>query len=233
MTITIMQPYFFPYIGYFQLLNTVDKFVIYDNIQFTKKGWINRNRILVNGKDEFITIPLKKDSDYLDIYKRQLADTFEADSQKILRRIKESYRKAPYFGTVYSLVEDVLDYKDGNLFDFLFNSIKSICKHLEIDTEFVVSSTIDIDHSLRSEQKVLAMVVKMNADTYVNPIGGLVLYSKENFRTCNVDLRFIQSDSLVYRQFDNEFVPWLSILDVMMFNSNVEIKKMLNSFTLK
>jgi len=233
MKVGIMQPYFLPYIGYFQLIQSVDRFVIYDNIQFAKKGWINRNRILVNGKDEFITIPLKKDSDYLDIDKRYLADTFEPDSQKILRRIKESYRKAPHFDIVYSIIEDVINYKDRNLFFFLFNSVRSICAYLEINTEFIVSSSVDIDHSLRAEEKVLAIAVKMNADTYVNPIGGLDLYSKDNFRTYNVDLKFIQSDSLVYRQFDNEFVPWLSILDVMMFNSNGEIKRMLNSFTLR
>ena len=228
-----MQPYFLPYIGYFQLIKAVDKFVIYDNIQFAKKGWINRNRILVNGKDEFITIPLRKDSDYLDIDKRYLADTFELDSKKMLRRIKESYRKAPYFEPIYLLAEDVLNCKDKNLFIFLFNSISLICKYLEIHTEFIISSAVDIDNTLRSEQKVLAIVKKMNAHAYVNPIGGLTLYSKENFGKEGVELRFIQSNTLVYRQFDTEFVPWLSILDVMMFNSKEEIKEMLDSFTLK
>ena len=110
-TVAIMQPYFLPYLGYFQLINAVDKFVIYDNIQFVKKGWINRNRILVNARDEFITIPLKKDSDYLDIDRRQLADTFKEDGEKMLRRIKESYRKAPYFEKVFPLTEDLFEYK--------------------------------------------------------------------------------------------------------------------------
>src|SRR4030042_5533275 len=97
MKIAIMQPYFLPYIGYFQLMNAVDEFVIYDNIEFSKKGWINRNRILVNGKDSYITIPLKKDSDYLDVRDRYLAETWSSEKIKMLKRIIGSYRKAPRF----------------------------------------------------------------------------------------------------------------------------------------
>ena len=93
MRIAIMQPYLFPYIGYFQLMNAVDEFVIYDNIEFTKKGWINRNRILVNGRDSFITVPLKKDSDYLDVRDRYLADSWPSERVTILYRIKQSYRR--------------------------------------------------------------------------------------------------------------------------------------------
>jgi hypothetical protein len=101
MKLAIMQPYIFPYIGYFQLINTVDKFVVYDNIQFTKKGWINRNRILINGKEEYITLPLKKDSDYLNIDQRVLSDVFKEQRNKILRKINESYKKAPGFKTAF------------------------------------------------------------------------------------------------------------------------------------
>ncbi|MEQ1587147.1 MAG: WbqC family protein [Cyclobacteriaceae bacterium] len=233
MKLAIMQPYFLPYIGYFQLIDMVDKFVIYDNIQFTKKGWINRNRILVNGSDEFITIPLKKDSDYVDIDKRHMAETFEEDKQKILRRIKEAYRKAPYFEKVFPFTEDIFNNNTRNLFYFVFNSVKRICEYMEINTEFVVSSSIDVDHSLKSEQKVLAIATKMNAQVYINPIGGKELYSAENFRSFNIELKFIRSDLFSYKQFNHEFVPWLSILDVMMFNSKDEIKKMLNFYNLE
>jgi len=232
MKLAIMQPYFLPYIGYFQLINAVDRFVIYDNIQFTKKGWINRNRILANGKDEFITLPLKNDSDYLDIDKRQLADTFEEDRQKLLRRIKEAYRKAPHFERVFPFVEDLFNYSNRNLYAFIYNSLVEVCKFLEINTEFVISSSLKIDHALKSEQRVLAIASELDAGVYINPIGGLELYSGENFKACHIELIFIQSDPILYKQFNHEFVPWLSILDVMMFNQNDEIKKMLNSFTL-
>ena len=228
-----MQPYFLPYIGYFQLVRAVDKFVIYDNIQFVKKGWINRNRILVNGKDEFMTLPLKKDSDYLDIDKRQLADTFDEDREKLLRRIKESYRKAPHFEKVYPIIAGLFGHNSKNLFSFIFNSVQQVCEYLQINTEFVISSNVDIDHSLKSEQKVLAIVNKMNAQTYFNAIGGQELYSPAKFNDFHVELKFIQSEPLRYKQFDNEFVPSLSILDVMMFNSKEEIGQMLHSFTLK
>ena len=87
MKLAIMQPYFFPYIGYFQLIKSVDEFVIYDNIQYTKKGWINRNRILVNGTDYLISLPLKKDSDYLNVVDRQLAESWEKDRTKLLTLI--------------------------------------------------------------------------------------------------------------------------------------------------
>ncbi len=229
MKLAIMQPYFLPYIGYFQLINVVDKFVIYDNIQFVKKGWINRNRILVNGKDEFISLPLKKDSDFLDINRRFLADTFENDRDKILRRIKESYRKAPYFEKVFPFIENVLAYKNKNLFSYVFNSVKEISGYLGMNTEFIVSSSVTIDHSLKSEQKILAITKEMNAKVYINPVGGLELYSRENFSSSGIDLKFIQSNGNSYKQFDNEFVPWLSILDVMMFNSKKEISHYLSS----
>lgn len=228
-----MQPYFFPYVGYFQLASAVDQFVIYDNIQFSKKGWVNRNRILVDGQDQFITLPLKKDSDYLNINQRKLSDTFSDDRQKILRRIKESYRKAPYFKDVFPLVDEVFNCQEVNLFSFIFNSVLRTCDYIGIKTAFIVSSTVDIDHSLKAEQKVLAIAKQMRATTYINAIGGKELYSAENFAAFGIDLRFIQSNPLEYKQFNNGFVPWLSILDVMMFNSNEEIQAFLRSYTYK
>ena len=122
-TIAIMQPYLFPYIGYFQLLNATDIFVVYDNIQFTKKGWIHRNRILVNGKASYVTLPLKKDSDLLSIKNRCLSVSFDKEKHKLLRRIKETYRKAPFCNAVYPLIERCFNFTDFNLFNFVYNSI--------------------------------------------------------------------------------------------------------------
>ena len=172
---------------------------------------------------------MKKNSDYLDIDKRQLVETFKEDKEKILRRIKEAYRKTPYFEQVFPFTEELFKCDTENLFSFVFNTVRQVCEYLEINTEFVVSSSVDIDHSLKSEQRVLAIATKMNAQTYINAIGGQKLYSVENFRNSNVELKFIQSDSFVYKQFDNEFVPWLSILDVMMFNSKEEVIRIINT----
>jgi len=153
MKIGIMQPYFFPYIGYFQLMNAVDEFVVYDNIEFTKKGWINRNRILANGKDYFVTIPLKKDSDYLDVRDRCLADSWPSGRTKMLNRMKEAYRKAPQFDVVYPVIERCLHFEDANLFNFIFYTLTQVKAYLDINTSFIKSSTIPIDHTLKAEKK--------------------------------------------------------------------------------
>lgn len=230
MKLGIMQPYFLPYIGYFQLLNAVDKYVIYDNIQFTKKGWINRNRILQNGKDTLITIPVEKDSDYLNICQRSVSSGF--DRKRLLNQIKESYRKAPYFNEIMPLIEEIVNYNDNNLFNYIYHSIVKICGYLRIDTEFIISSTIDIDHSLKGQEKVIAICKTFEATEYYNAIGGQELYSTIDFEKENIKLNFVSSNLIEYKQFANEFVPWLSILDVIMFNSVEEIVKMLGKYNL-
>jgi hypothetical protein len=228
MKIAIMQPYFFPYIGYFQLMNAVDTFVIYDNIEFTKKGWINRNRILVNGKDDYISLPLKKDSDYLHVDQRFLADTWSVDRKKMLNRITESYRKAPYFASVFPIIKKCLLYEHVNLFEFIFNSIQVINEYLGISAALMKSSAVTIDHQLKAEKKVIAICKSFHATTYMNAIGGVALYDKEEFKKEGVDLFFLKTGSVEYKQFHDDFVPYLSIVDVMMFNSQEEIKGILN-----
>ena len=230
MKIAIMQPYFFPYLGYFQLINLVDKFVIYDNIKFTKRGWINRNRILVNGHDAFITLPLKKDSDYLDVKERFLADSWPSEKKVILNRIAGAYRKAPNFEAVYSLIEKCILVDEKNLFRFIIHSLNLVNDYLQIKTPITVSSTISINHNLKAGEKVLALCKVMNATEYINPIGGIELYQKDIFHRKGIDLYFIESNDFVYKQFDNDFVPKLSIIDIMMFNSKDEIRKYLTSF---
>jgi energy-converting hydrogenase A subunit M len=232
MKVAIMQPYFFPYIGYFQLINSVDKFIIYDNIQYTKKGWINRNRILVNKKDQLITLPIRKDSDYLNIIERELSESWEIDKNKMLNVIKSSYNKAPYFQDIFELISKCLNNPETNLFKFIYDSIISINNYLEIKTPIIISSTVDIDHTLKSQDKVLSLCKKQNTDTYINSIGGVELYDKETFKKNNIELNFIKSNPIQYKQFNNEFISWLSIIDVMMFNSKQQIKEYLNNYTL-
>lgn len=232
MKLAIMQPYFMPYIGYFQLINSVDKFVIYDNIQYTKKGWINRNRILSNGKDKLITIPIKKDSDYLNVVERELSESWGKDKNKMLNVIKSSYIKSPYFQETFELISKCLNNPEVNLFKFIYDSIVLINDYLEIKTPIVISSTIKVDHTLKSQDKVLSLCKEQNADVYINSIGGVELYNKEVFKQNNIELNFIKSNPLQYKQFNSEFISWLSIIDVMMFNSKEQIKEYLNSYTL-
>lgn len=230
MILGIMQPYFMPYIGYFQLLNAVDKYVIYDNAKYTKKGWINRNRILQNNKDTLISISVEKDSDYLDIKDRSVADSF--DKKKLINQIRESYRKAPYFEQVIPIVEDIINYEEKNLFLYIYNSIKEVCKYLNIHTEIIISSTIDVDQTLAGQDRVIAICKTLGAKDYYNAIGGQELYHLKDFEKEGVSLRFLSSNLVAYKQFNNDFIPWLSIIDVMMFNSLAEIQDMLNEYKL-
>jgi hypothetical protein len=226
-----MQPYIFPYLGYFQLLAAVDLFVVYDNIKYTKKGWINRNRFLQNGRDVTFTIPLKAGSDYLDIRDREVAAAF--DREKLLNQIRDAYRRAPYFEDTFAFVERVLRHDDRNLFGFLQHSLAATCSHLGIGTKMVVSSAVEVDPELKAQARVLATCEAMDATTYINATGGVGLYSRDAVLERGVELRFIRSNPVIYSQFDAEFVPSLSIVDVMMFNSVSEIRdRLLNEYEL-
>ncbi len=220
-----MQPYFMPYIGYWQLLSAVDCFVLYDNIQYTKKGWINRNRFLMNGRDELFSVPLKKDSDYLDVVQRTLSADF--NRQKLLNQFDASYKNAPFYAAVFPLVTKIVNAEYCNLFEYIHHSISATANYLGIATPVMRSSKISIDHSLRGEEKVIALCNAMGADVYINAIGGQLLYSKSKFDTHGVLLQFIKTRPISYPQFAKPFVPGLSIIDVMMFNSKEAISSML------
>ena len=229
MKLAIMQPYFFPYIGYFQLMNAVDEMVIYDDVEYTKKGWINRNRILLNGKDVLITIPLKKDSDYLTIKERYLADNWGKEKKKLINIITEAYRAAPFFHNVIEIISDCLNYHSINLFEFIFNSIEKVRNALGIKTPLVISSSVQFLRELKGEQKVISICKARRGDVYINPIGGLNLYKKENFKKESIELLFLRTSNIKYKQFGYEFINNLSIIDVMMFNSLSDIKSYLNN----
>ena len=231
MKIAIMQPYFLPYIGYWQLIASVDAFVVYDNIKYTKKGWINRNRFLRNGVEAAFSLPLRKDSDFLDVNQRFLADSFERED--MLNRFREAYRKAPEFSSVMPLLEGIIRNPVSNLFDYIFASIQLVCEFLGIRTPLVVSSTIDCDYSLKAAGRVQAICKALGSDTYVNPVGGMELYSKEDFARNGIDLKFLKALPFEYEQSGNAFVPWLSILDVLMFNNKTVINEIiLNEYTI-
>lgn len=228
----IMQPYFLPYIGYFQLISAVDQFILYDNIKYTKKGWINRNRILSNNKDVYFSIPLKHDSDYLFIKNREISEVFNPN--KILNQIKSAYFRAPFYTETINLISMLLNYKKSkNLFDYIHNSIITICQYLSIETDIKISSSIFIDHNLKSQDKVIEICKNLNSTSYINSIGGIDLYSSAEFKKNNIDLYFIKSNYFEYIQMNQNFIPWLSIVDVLMFNSLEKIKhEILNNYEL-
>lgn len=226
-----MQPYFFPYIGYFQLIASVDVFVIYDNIKYTKKGWINRNRMLLNGSDAMFSLPLRKDSDSLDVVQREISSDF--DRKKLLNQLSGAYRHAPFFNDVFPLLEKVIQNTDSNLFRYIRESVEVVCEALGIETNIVTSSDLPVGRDLKSQDKVIALCKAVGADAYINSIGGVELYEKNVFSENGIDLSFLKPRPLRYDQFGGEFIPWLSIIDVMMFNPMGEVSKVAhNNFDL-
>jgi hypothetical protein len=232
MKIAIMQPYFLPYLGYFQLIHAADKFVVYDNIEYTKQSWFNRNRILLNGKDHLFTIPLTKSSDYLKVNEKFISDTFEADRKKILAQIQSAYRKAPYFKEVYPVIESIFKANKKNLFEYLYNSLLAVLSLLSIDTEIIISSDVTIDHELKGADKVIAICNTLQGATYYNPIGGVTLYNKELFKQHGIDLYFLEMIPEPYDQGTGSFISHLSIIDVLMFNGPEQTKRMLDQYKL-
>lgn len=225
MTVAIMQPYFLPYIGYWQLMAAADRFVVYDNIQYTKKGWINRNRFLRDGAAAYFTVPLKKASDYANVVDREIATDFDRD--RMLRALAAAYRKAPHFAEVFPVVERIVRAPMTNLFEYLHHSLAEMARLLEIPTPLVVSSTIAFDHTLPSEKKVLAICRALDADRYLNPLGGQALYAGPAFAAEGIRLEFLRPRPRAYAQFGGAFVPELSIVDVVMFNSKDVVREML------
>src|SRR5438552_939163 len=222
MKVAIMQPYFLPYIGYFQLIGSVDSFIIYDNIKYTKKGWINRNRFLRNGADVVFTVPLRKGSDLLDIKDRAVASDF--DRSKLSNQLREAYRRAPQFQEAFPVIERSIMSPKENLFEYICDSVVEVCRYLGIGTRIVPSSRFAVDTAQKGADKVLALCNAAGATIYVNAIGGRELYSREQFQERGVELKFLKSDPITYAQFDDPFVPWLSIIDVMMFHSTSSIR---------
>jgi hypothetical protein len=233
LSIAVMQPYFLPYLGYFQLMNGVDKFVIYDNIQFSKRGWIHRNRILQNGQPAYISLPLKKDSDFLNVDQRFISNSFVKERDKLLSKIKGAYKKAPQFEEVFPMLEEIFNYEDTNLFKYIYNSLDVLKDYLKIETKLILSSEININHDLKSQEKVIAIINELNAEYYINPEGGKDLYSKKDFDNKQITLQFHVFTSEPYKQFSDNFVSHLSIIDIMMFNSVEEIGLMLNKYELE
>lgn len=233
MTIAIMQPYIFPYIGYFQLINRVDKFVFYDDVHFIKKGWINRNRILVNGSDFLFTIPLQKISQNVLIKDTYInAGDYIVWKNKFLQTTEMNYKKAPYFEVAFELLKNILDIHNSTISSLAIDSIHTISKYLGIETEFVISSQSYKNINLERQNRIIDICHQEASHNYINALGGQELYKKKDFLQQGIKLNFIQTSPIEYKQFKNEFVPWLSIIDVMMFNSPEQIRNFLDKFTL-
>lgn len=222
MKVAIMQPYLFPYLGYFQLIRAIDTFVVYDDVNFIKGGWINRNYILSNDDRQLITLPLQGSSP------NKFINQIEIGGQhKILQSLRHNYAQAPQFKTVYPVVQDILEQTERNLGRFLEYQLRRICDYLGLHPQWQVSSKLKKDSGLRGQDKVLSICEELGATYYINLPGGKALYDQASFAARGMQLSFIQPETVAYRQFGSKFLPNLSIIDVMMFNSRVECAKLL------
>jgi len=223
MKIAIMQPYFFPYIGYFQLINAVDIFVLYDDVNYIKKGWINRNRLSVSGKELLFTLPLKKAGQNKMIYSLEVSDDFELWKKKFLKTLQRNYNNAERFDEIYALVHLIFRYQHRSLLSFINYSLMLLCEYMEINTKIVLSSDIQKLPGIKGEEKILYICEKLKADVYINPIGGVDLYSKEKFKQIGVELLFV--NNLITTNL-------CSIIDVLMRTERTQLDKMLNTYEL-
>jgi hypothetical protein len=233
MVLAIMQPYLFPYIGYYQLLGAVDRFVVYDDVTYIKQGWINRNTILSNGQPLMFTLPLADASSHRLIRDISVHDRlFMPWKEKFLRTLKQSYSKAPHVVTVTELVSQVLEQAPGQSISTVAReSLSIVHRYLDLQTEIVATSSHYGNKNLSGQQRVLDICRRESAKTYVNPVGGQSLYDRDTFRSHGFNLSFITSNVTPYRQAKGGFIPGLSIIDVLMYNSIKQVHELLTHYS--
>ena len=233
MKLAVMQPYLFPYIGYFQMIKAVDVFVFYDDVNFIKQGWINRNRILVSNKEYLFTVPLKNASSFVSINETFInLDFFKKWKKTFLQTIEQNYKKAPQFEEVFLLLNEIFEKNHITISQLAVDSVVTISKYLGIEKKFLISSEQYHNQTKPREERLIAICKAEQATQYINAIGGKELYTKESFKKEAIELSFIKSFPIDYKQFNNEFVSWLSIIDVLMFNTIEEVNQMLDKYEL-
>ncbi|WP_083336797.1 WbqC family protein [Polaromonas sp. JS666] len=230
-SLAIMQPYFFPYLGYWQLISAVDKFVIYDDVNYIKSGWINRNRILVNAEPTYITVPLERASPYKTIAETNV-DGSGRWRGKLAKMVALSYGRAPFFSEVFPSIENLIRHETPSLSAYLAHQISTLAGLLDIDTEFALSSASYDNRHLSGQDRVLDICETEEAGTYVNAIGGKAIYDPAAFARRGIDLRFISTSSFDYSQAAPKFVPHLSIIDLLMQVGFTGAKQHLQSYEL-
>lgn len=222
------QPYLFPYIAYWQLINMSEVYVISDSMQYIKKGYINRNNILLNGKEHRFSLEVTGVHEDTLINEVLVGN----NARKIVSTITHAYKKAAHFDEVFPMLESILLNKEKNLAKYLGNSIKEIARYLDMNTQFVYLSDLQEETSLKAQARTVDICKRAKASRYVNAIGGQHLYDKEAFLKEGMELSFLQTNDCKYKQYYNEFIPNLSIVDILMFNSKEAVKEMLSGYSL-
>lgn len=231
MRLGIMQPYFFPYLGYWQLMNAVDKYIVYDDVNYIKGGRINRNAILLQGKAHNINLILQGASPNK-LINQVKVNKMPNIQKKLICTIEQAYKKAPYYDHVMPLLKEIIVQDEENLAKYLYNSFFIIGNYLGITTEMILSSNIEKNNQLKKEEKIYHICDILKADEYYNSINGRQLYNAEEFKKQRITLNFLVMKNIEYKQFGNDFVPNLSIIDVMMFNSQEQCRELLGQYEL-
>lgn len=226
MKLAVMQPYFLPYIGYFQLMAAADVFVLLDDVAFINRGWINRNRLLLDGAPKRFTLPLSGASQ-----NRRICDLALADEprwrERLLATVDHAYRRAPQYRPVRALLERVLMSGTQRLDELLLASLREVAGLLGLETEIRPSSRVYGNEALKGQARILDICRLEGATHYLNPPGGSALYDAEAFAAAGLQLRFVQPQPISYAQFGASHVPWLSMLDVLMFNDVPAVRELL------
>ena len=228
MKVALMQPYFFPYLGYYQLINSVDEFVIFDNAQYVRRSWMNRNRILNEHKESsFMTVPVSKAPRETKI-KDIVIKNHENWQEKIFRKLL-IYKNAPYYPQVVEFLNDCFLNRHTNLSELNTILLKKTCRLLNIKTNITILSERlpAIQSANMADEWGIKVSKALNATTYINAIGGRDIYCQQKYQDHGLVIKFIKPNLFSYKQFDRNFVPGLSIIDVMMFNDVNAIKEML------
>jgi len=228
MKLAIMQPYLFPYLGYFQLIDVADKFVFYDDVNFIKNGWINRNRLLISKNVNYITIPLSGMSSSLKINQVMIQQN-DRWRKKILQSVRQSYSKAPYFKEVNNILSEVLFSEENYISNLAKKSIILVSQYLELETQFIISSSNYNNMELGGVDRVIDICHREKATEYYNLPGGKGLYDNDLFELNEIKLYFVKPFLSRYQQFSEEFIPGLSVIDVLMFNDKSTAREMLHT----
>ncbi len=234
MKVAIMQPYFYPYIGYFQLIQATDRFILFDDVQYIRHGWINRNRILKPGEGcQFIIMPLAAHTRSTLIKEIQPAEA-DKNKERILRQIEHYKKTAPYYKTIRALIGDCFATKQDTLVEMNSYYLKTVCDFVGINFNVEISSQMDFDYSQVQDagEWALRICEQLQATEYINPAGGMELFDNSKFENINIRLRFLQPALHAYSQRREHFEPGLSIIDVMMFNEPAAVKHLLNDYQL-
>jgi hypothetical protein len=230
MKLAIMQPYFYPYIGYFQMIYSVDKFVFYDDVQFIERGWINRNYLLSKEGRQLFTIPLKQYSLGDSINEIEVSGNSKWKNS-LLKTINLTYKRAPNFDRIYNIIDSTLKTDASFISDYCIASIKSVFNYLKINKEFISSSELNYNRYASKTEKITSILESEKASELILPPGSIALYIKEQF---NVPAYFIiPSDDISYKQFSKtRFEKNLSVIDILMFCDLETVLKLLNLYTL-